>query len=212
VLLNIGLQHVDAARAALVFSVFPLLTMLLSAALGHERITWPLLGGVALTIGGVAVLLAPRSGTGGSWQGDAAIMLAALTGAVCSVLYRPYLRTYPTVPVSALAMAASVIALAVFAAAEGTFDRWPNYGFGTWTAVVFIGVSSGIGYFWWLYALKHESPTRVTVFLGLNPATAALLGWWLLDEAPGWSGLAALVFISFGLWAATRQPPRGGDS
>ena len=38
-------------------------------------------------------------------------------------------------------------------------------------------VSSGAGYFAWLYALKHEAPTRVTVFLALNPPTAAFLAW-----------------------------------
>ena len=45
-----------------------------------------------------------------------------------------------------------------------------------WTVTAFIGLSSGVGYVLWLYALKHESPTRVTVFLALNPVTATLLG------------------------------------
>ena len=39
-LLNFGLQHIGAAQAALIFSLFPLLTLLLAAALGRERITW----------------------------------------------------------------------------------------------------------------------------------------------------------------------------
>src|SRR5687767_15062382 len=45
-LLNIGLQHIAAAQAALIFSLFPLLTLLLSAGLGRERVTAPLLLGV----------------------------------------------------------------------------------------------------------------------------------------------------------------------
>ena len=40
-LLNWGLQQVPAAPAALIFSLFPLLTLLLGAALGSERITAP---------------------------------------------------------------------------------------------------------------------------------------------------------------------------
>ncbi len=48
--------------------------------------------------------------------------------------------------------------------------------------IVFFGVSSGIGYFLGLYALKHETPTRVTVFLSLNPVTAGSLGSMLLNE------------------------------
>jgi drug/metabolite transporter (DMT)-like permease len=74
-----------------------------------------------------------------------------------------------------------------------------------WGIVGFIGVSSAVGYFWWLYALKHESPTRVTVFLALNPITAALLGTLLLHEPlEAWS-VGAIVLIAAGLWLATRQ-------
>jgi drug/metabolite transporter (DMT)-like permease len=78
-------------------------------------------------------------------------------------------------------------------------------------AVTFIGISSGVGYFWWLYALKHESPTRVTVFLALNPVTAALLGWALLGEALHPALLGALTLIGAGLWLAARPGSLGGS-
>ena len=140
----------------------------------------------------------------GGWWGELAVLAAAATGALCSVLYRPYLQRYPVVPVSAFAMLASVLSSRCW--------RWPKPGpracggfsAGAWGAIAFIGVSSGIGYFWWLYALKHESPTRVTVFLALNPVTAAVLGWVLLGERPRrWTWLA-LALIAAGLWLATR--------
>ena len=125
-------------------------------------------------------------------------------GAACSVLYRPYLQRYPTLPVSALAMGASVLFLAPMALVEGWPARVAALSALAWAVVGFIGVSSGAGYFAWLYALKHESPTRVTVFLALNPVTAALLGALLLGEAlDGWT-LAAIACIASGLWLATR--------
>jgi drug/metabolite transporter (DMT)-like permease len=73
-----------------------------------------------------------------------------------------------------------------------------------WAVVLFIGLSSGVGYFCWLYALKHASPTRVTVFLALNPVTAAVLGWALLREPLPPQTLGALALIGAGLWLATR--------
>jgi drug/metabolite transporter (DMT)-like permease len=207
-LLNYGLKTVPAAQAALIFSLFPLLTLLLSAALGHERISAPLMGGVVLSIAGVAVSLAPKLGTpaAGHWWGEAAVLASAAVGATCSVLYRPYLRRHPTVPVSAFAMLASVLFLAVTALPEAWPSRVPAFSGQAWAAIVFIGVSSGIGYFWWLYALKHESATRVTVFLSLNPVTAALLGWAFLGEPPGRWAIAAIGLIAAGLWLATRPP------
>jgi drug/metabolite transporter (DMT)-like permease len=210
-LLNWGLQHVGSAQGALIFSLFPLLTLLLGAALGTERVTPRLLTGVLLSIAGVALSLAPklRAGASAHWWGELAVFASACIGAVCSVLYRPYLRRYPTLPVSAFAMLASVLFLALAALGE----QWPArvllVGASAWAAVAFIGVSSAIGYFLWLYALKHESPTRVTMFLALNPVTAALLGWALLGEALPASLLAALVLIFAGLWLATRAPASG---
>lgn len=205
-LLNFGLQHIGAAQAALIFSLFPLLTLLLAAALGRERITVSLMLGVVISIAGVALALAPKLGAphAGHWWGELAVAAAACTGALCSVLYRPYLQRFPTVPVSAFAMLASVLFLAVLASGEQWPSRIVTFSGQAWAAVAFIGVSSGIGYFWWLYALKHESPTRVTVFLALNPVTAALLGWALLGEALSAAAGMALVLIAAGLWLATR--------
>lgn len=207
-LLNFGLQHIGAAQAALIFSLFPLLTLLFAAALGRERVTWQLVAGVVLTIAGVALTLTPKLGAPGAghWWGELAVAASAATGALCSVLYRPYLRRYPTVPVSAFAMLASVLFLAVLAAGEHWPARIASFSASAWGAVVFIGVSSGVGYFCWLYALKHESPTRVTVFLGLNPVTAALLGWALLGEALPAAAFGALALTVAGLWIATRGP------
>jgi drug/metabolite transporter (DMT)-like permease len=209
-LLNYGLQHVGAAHAAMIFSLFPLLTLLLAAALGREQVTPSLLLGVLLSVAGVALSLLPKLGTGpagASWWGELAIAASAATGALCSVLYRPYLQRYPTVPVSAFAMLASVAVLALLALAEGWPARVAALGGVAWAVVGFIGFSSGLGYFLWLYALKHESPTRVTVFLALNPVTAALLGAWLLHEPfTPWAG-AALALVAAGLWLATRPGP-----
>jgi len=208
-LLNWGLQTVPAAPAALLFSLFPLLTLLFGAATGREQVTRPLAAGVLLSIAGVALALLPKlqAGHAGGWWGELAVLASACVGALCSVLYRPYLQRYPTVPVSAFAMLASVLFLALIALGED----WPAQISGldarAWGVIAFIGVSSGVGYFWWLYALKHESPTRVTVFLALNPVTAALLGWLLLGERLPASLLAALALIALGLWLATRGLP-----
>jgi drug/metabolite transporter (DMT)-like permease len=207
-LLNFGLQHIGAAQAALIFSLFPLLTLLLSAVLGREPISTRLLLGVLLSIAGVALSMAPKLShvSSGLWWGELAVLASACVGAICSVFYRPYLQRYPTLNVSAFAMLASVLFLAALALQEDWPARVPNLLAQTWAVVTFIGASSGIGYFLWLYALKHESPTRVTVFLALNPLTAALLGALLLHEMlDGWL-MGAIALIGAGLWLATRRP------
>jgi drug/metabolite transporter (DMT)-like permease len=210
-LLNYGLRFIPAARAALIFATLPLLAMLLAVALGHERLGAARAAGVLLTIAGVAAALGEKALRRGDdphgWLGEAAILGAALSGALCSVLYRPYVRRYPTLPVSALAMLASVAFLAALAAGEGFFAGWPRFTGGGWAAVVFIGVGSGVGYFLWLWALGNAPATEVTVFLALSPFTAALLGALFLAESITLPATAGLVCVGLGLWLAHRGEP-----
>lgn len=210
VLLNFGLRFVTAGRGAVLLATMPLLTLVLAAAIRRERLTRAKLAGVLVALLGVALALADKLQTGAGeseWLGALAVVAAAACGAVCSVLYRPYLTRYPTLHVSAVAMLASVGFLAVVAATEGFFADWPRFTGWGWGAVVFIGVSSGVGYTLWLWALRHASPTRVTVFLSLSPVTAALLGAILLAEPLRWMLLAGLACVVAGIWLAFRPEP-----
>ena len=208
-LLNFGLQFIPAARAALIFACFPLLTMVIAAILGRERLGVAKTAGVLLTILGVGVALGEkavtRSGGDSAWLGELAVLGSTFCGALCSVLYRPYVRKYQTLPVSAFAMLASVVFLALLAAGEGFFTSPLRFTTGGWAAVLFIGFSSGIGYFMWLWALGHASPTRVSAFLALSPITAALLGSLLLGEPMTAGALTGLALVALGLWVAHLQ-------
>jgi drug/metabolite transporter (DMT)-like permease len=207
-LLNYGLEIIPAARAALIFATVPLLTTVLAAALRIEQLNPLKTAGVLLTILGVALALGERAldaaaGDERSWLGELAVFGSALTGAVCSILYRPYLRRYPTLPVSAVAMFAAILFLAVLAATEGFFDQVPHFTEVGWLAVLFIGVNSGVGYFLWLWALGHGTATGVTVFLGLSPVTAAVLGIVFLGETLSLQTAGGVACVAVGLWLAT---------
>jgi len=106
-------------------------------------------------------------------------------------------------------MLASVVVLGALAAREGFFDSLPSFTAGGWLAVLFIGASSGGGYYLWLWALRHASPTKVTVFLALSPVTATGLGALLLAERTSTTSLLGLACVAFGLWLAHRQTPGG---
>ena len=207
-LLNYALQFVPSARVALIFATFPLMTMILSAVLGYERVTIAKLLGVGLTIVGVGLALGEKAIQPGSpaneWIGELAVFASALSGAVCSVLYRPYLQKYPTLTLSTYAMLAAVLFLALFAAGEGFFNVVPHFTIGGWLAIGFIGISSGVGYYLWLWALNHTTPTSVTVFLALSPITATVLGTLFLAEKISTIFLFGLTCVALGLWLAHR--------
>lgn len=207
-LLNLSLQYIPAARASLIFATFPLLTLLLGAATRREAPSTRVTAGVMISILGVGLTLGEGAVTGVSdlddWIGAGAALGAALTGAACSILYRPYLERYPTLPVGFVAMVASVGFLSLLAIGEDFFAGWPSLDATGWGAVLFIGLSSAVGYLWWLYALRHAPPTRVTIFLGLSPVTAALLATPLLGEPLTLGALGGVVLVTAALVLALR--------
>ena len=208
VLMNYGLQYIPSARAALIFASVPLLTMTLGALIGYERMTLLKTVGVLLTIVGVGFalgekVLIPAAAEVG-WIGELAVLASALCAALCSIFYRPYLSKYPTLQVSAFAMLASVGFLALAAGLEGSFASSFPFTVAGWLAVFFIGASSAIGYYMWLWALGHASPTEVTVFLSLSPITSAALGALLLAEPISVLFIAGLICVILGLWLAHR--------
>jgi len=94
----------------------------------------------------------------------------------------------------------------LLATGEGFFNRWPpQFTLGGWLAVLFIGVSSGVGYYLWLWALKYAAPTQVTLFLALSPITATALGALLLAEPISLLFVAGLGCVGAGLWLAHAQ-------
>lgn len=213
VLLNYGLRLVPSARAALIFATMPLLAMLLAAALRSEPLTLPTILGILMTVAGVGLALSEKAdlwiGVADRWQGEVAVFASALSGAICSILYRSYLRKYRALSVSALAMLASVGFLAVLAAGEGFFNSPPQFNATGWLVILFIGISSGVGYYLWLWALSHSSPTKVTAFLALSPITATGLGALLLAEQVSGGFLLGLASVALGLWLAHWNVPEG---
>ncbi len=204
-LLNYGLRTVPAGRGALIFASFPLITLVVAALIGHERVTVRKIAGILLTLTGVALALGDKILGAGSLAGELTILASAAVGAVCSVLYRPYLRRYPTLPVSAFAMTAAAVALFPFAALDDLFVAPGELSPLAWAAIVFIGFSSGTFYVVWLWALKTIPASRVTVFLALSPLTAIVLGVALLGEPVTAEMAAGVACVAAGLWVANSE-------
>jgi drug/metabolite transporter (DMT)-like permease len=184
-LLNVGLAFLPAVRASVLFNTFPLMTMLIAAVLGREKLTAAKCLGALLAFLGVAATFGDAVLAGVSareWPGVLAVLAAATVGALATVLTRPYVPRHGTLAVGGLAMAATVVAMLPPALAEGMIATLPALGATGWAALVFIGMSSGVGYMLWLTALRHASASHATLFLSLSPPTAVLLGVALLGE------------------------------
>jgi len=214
-LLNLALRHTSSARAALLFSLCPALTLILEAMLRRRRPSGLQTGGVLLALSGVAIVLGWEAFAGSSqfrWLGEGCALASALVAAVCALCYRSFLGRYGALRVGIHALPAAVAVLAGLAALEGFYAVPLSLSATGWLAIAFIGCSSAIGYILWLWALKHASPTRVTVFLTLNPVAAAFFGWLFLAEPVGTAHAIGVVCVIAGIClaycspAATKRP------
>ncbi len=183
-----SLTYLPSSRVAILIATTPLLTLIVSRLKGYEHLTATKIAGQLLAFVGLWIALHKSSGTtttttADAWRGIGLALLTAACGSVFNVYSRPYLKTYPPLRVSALAMAAGACFLAPIAASQGLFTTAPTFTTGGWLAVAFLGVLGGaLGFALWIWALQRSTPSQVAVFIGLNPVTATLLGAVLLDE------------------------------
>ncbi|QKH38296.1 DMT family transporter [Achromobacter pestifer] len=206
-LLNYALARLPAATCALVFSTLPLVTLCLAIATGRERFSWTRLIGAGVAVSGIALLLQPSAAAvGGAADGWAwaALLGATFIGAACSLLYRPYLQRYPAMYVSVVAMFVSVLFLAGVCLARGA-PLLPSMSGFQWANVVFIGLSSAVGYFCLLWALSRLEASRVMSFQALAPITAVLIELLNGSYPLTWRLTGAFVLVLSGVWFGTHE-------
>ncbi|MEX3633237.1 DMT family transporter [Paraburkholderia sp. BR14320] len=210
VLINDALQTLSAASCALVFSTMPLFTMIFAIVIGREVFRWTKLAGLALAVCGIALLLAASASPTGAHPSTApafaALFGATLIGAVCSIMYRPYVQRYPALPTSALAMTAAVVFLAVWCALTSQ-PLVPGLSATQWANVGVIGLSSGIGYFCLLWALARIDASRVVAFQALGPVTAAAIELFIARRPPSMPLLVSIAIVVMGLKLAVSEAP-----
>jgi drug/metabolite transporter (DMT)-like permease len=123
VLFNTSLRYTTASRGAVILALMPLFTAVLGAFARSERLRPLQWLGVALSIGGVAVVFA-ESGLGFADGrriaiGNALMVIVALIGAIYSVRARPYLQRFGAPPVAAVAMLSGAALLLIPALVRG---------------------------------------------------------------------------------------------
>jgi drug/metabolite transporter (DMT)-like permease len=130
-----------------------------------------------------------------SLVGEGLLLLTGLLGAVYGLVAKRVLTADSPATITTYAMAFGTVLLLPAAIAEGMFPAIAGMDRQLLGVVVFLGVLGGAAAFWlWTWALSRLTPTRVAVYVNLNPIVAALLGVVLLGERR--SGLFVLGFAA----------------
>jgi drug/metabolite transporter (DMT)-like permease len=168
-----ALAWAPAAEANLINYTWPLLIVLLSAALLHLRLTARHLLGTALATAGCALLLGGNAGslTQAALPGYAAAMASALTWAAYSVLSRR-LAAVPTGAVAGFCAASAVLA----ALGHALFEHTVVPDARTLATVLLMGLGPvGGAFFLWDVGMKHGDPRLLGTLAYATPVASTLL-------------------------------------
>lgn len=212
-----SLTHLPAATVALILATIPLVTMALSLLRGTERPSVGLISGQLLALFGIVLAIspalfaspegaAPAADTPHSLVGYPLAFTTVCCGAVYNVWSRPLLLRYPSATITSWAMVAGALALAPLALMQGLAANTRDITTDGWLTVLFLGTLGGaVGFGLWSYALRRSTPSRVAVFLALNPISAITLGVLLLGEPVSVRLFVALAAVLAGIQLATRS-------
>ncbi|CAM5236074.1 DMT family transporter OS=Streptomyces alboniger OX=132473 GN=CP975_04845 PE=4 SV=1 [Streptomyces alboniger] len=202
-------RHISSSTAGLLIAAVPIIGALLARFFGDtERLGARRLTGLALGLGGVAVLTVPHLTGGDAWS-LTEVMLTALGYAIAPLIVARHLREVPTLQLIApcLALAALVYAPAAAASRPASVPDTP-----TLLSLAGLGViCTALAFVVFLELIREAGPTRAVVFTYVNPAVAVAAGVTFLDEPLSTGMVAAFALIlagSFLATAATAPSPR----
>jgi len=183
-----SLVFIPASLGAIILASMPILTLIMASAIGTETFTRNKLIGTGLASIGVSVAVAAPGAFAGlatfELAAGAALMLAtSLCGAIYNVLSRPYLQRNDSVAFTTVCMASGTVFLLPFAAFQAATHGLPTISVIGVLAIMFLGtLGGGIGFYLWIWALQRTTPTKVAIFVTLNPIAAIALGAVVLGE------------------------------
>lgn len=212
-----GLDHTSAGNAALLLAGMPIITALLSAALGQERVparTW--VGVVCTFIGIVMIVSGSRRAPGqthGTFIGDALMLGATIAWAGYTVGSRRLVDRHGPLLVTAWTLWIGAAGLVLVGLRDIARLDISALSVATWSAIVYAGVLSiGLGYMFWYYGLSRLGNTRTSTYSNLTPVVGVLGAWLFLGEAPMLAQIiGAAVIISGVTIAQSGSLPRVAD-
>ncbi|MBC7230347.1 MAG: DMT family transporter [Actinobacteria bacterium] len=212
-----GETLVPAGTAGLVANITPVFAALLSRFLLHESLGMWKAAGIALALGGVAVVTILGAGEElglGRVQGILYVLLAALAWAVYTVLLKPLAEAHGAFFITSYAIFAGTLALLPL----GVIARDLSSGMASlsragwgWLAFLSLGCTV-LGYQLYSKGLEGLGASQASFYIYLVAPIALFWGWALLGEEVNAALLLGTAMILAGLACVGWEEAQGGTA
>jgi drug/metabolite transporter (DMT)-like permease len=205
-LISLGERWITSSLAGILIAAVPMAVIVLSPLFGlRERLGGGRIAGLLIGFAGVVVLLGldPVSGLW-QWAGVGCLVISMLGYALGGLVVQRYLGDVDELGAVTASLVVGCVLLLPIALATIP-QAWPPVH--AWLAIGVLGaVCTALGLLLAFYLIGEAGAARATLVTYVNPAVAALLGVFVLDEPFGLGSIAGLVLILTGSWFAAAGP------
>lgn len=156
--------------------------------------------GLVIGFAGAALILWPRGGIiAGDFGMQLLILLAVFVWSATTVYIRNVHSKLDLLAFSALQMLSGGVMMTSLGLALGEAAEWSWSQPGLIAMAYLTVASSCLAYTAFSWLAKNTTPAMVGTYSYVNPAIAAVLGWWILDEHLGVHQLAGMAVMFAGV-------------
>ncbi|MCC7054070.1 MAG: DMT family transporter [Gemmatimonadaceae bacterium] len=204
-----GLSRARGGSASLILAASPAALALLGWATRTERLTRFLVGGVILSVAGVAMVMLGDNvvaQTGGSWMGSVYLMAAMLSWSVYATLLRPLTQRVNGLHLTLITLIGGLVPLLGLTGPDLLATDWGALQAGTWAAMAYSGLGAiVVAYLIYYHGLKKIGATRTSLYANLQPFVAILVAWQFQGDRPTFWQIMGFLSITGGLLLARRK-------
>jgi drug/metabolite transporter (DMT)-like permease len=201
---------VPAGIGGLIYATQPLFIVLLAVVMLGERLTLPVLLGLALAFGGTVLLvwddLAPADGARSYVTGIVLLLFACFAWSFYSVPGKVIIQRYGSLSITAMSLLIATLPMLLLAS-PATIDTLRAMTQQQWLELVFLAfVSSFIAMFGWTYATARLPAATIGAALYVIPVIAVVAGAVFLGETVTLTAMLGGLFILAGVAVAQFGP------
>jgi drug/metabolite transporter (DMT)-like permease len=199
----IGMSKTMPSHAALLYGTTAVFTLLLSAALGMERVRGHKIIAIMVSLAGLAIVVTQGGNFVHSEEllfGDFLIFLAVLAWASYTVLGKPLVQKYGPTQVTFMALVVGSVVSLPFLIPAALLQDYTRVGAVGWFGTLYSGLLlTVVAYNVWFAILDRVDPSQVAILTTPQPVIATSLSAVFVGEEIGWPLVIGGAFVIAGV-------------